>query len=250
LAALAALGATLSGAALGERVQRGNLIVSLDGQLSPLKLPRDRAVPVSVRLKGGLQTNDGELLPRVTRIELGLPGKGVLSTRGLPTCSQRRLRDTTSEQALANCGSALVGNGSLAADVLLPNQKPFEIVAELLAFNGRVGGRRAVIVHAYARKPPTVVVLPFIVRQRDGRLGTALVADLPPALGPWPHFARFQLTLSRRYNYGGRERSFISASCPVGRRSTAGFFSLARATFTLAGGRQISTDIARSCRAR
>ena len=94
LAALALLGGMAAGLAHGERTQHGNLIVSLDGGFAPLKLPRDRPAPVAVRLVGGLQTGDGELLPRVTRIELGLPGQGVLSTTGLPTCSRRAARPT------------------------------------------------------------------------------------------------------------------------------------------------------------
>ena len=73
----------------GEQRERGNLGGSLDGSLSPLSLPRDRPAPVAVRLEGGLRTDDGSLLPRVERIELGLPRQGVLDTRGLPTCSPR-----------------------------------------------------------------------------------------------------------------------------------------------------------------
>jgi hypothetical protein len=250
LLVLALLGGLLAGLAHGERTQYGNLIVSLDGGLSPLQLPRDHLAPVAIRLDGGLQTADHKLLPRVTRIELDLPGQGVLSTKGLPTCSRRRLRYTTDVEALRNCRAALVGRGRIDADVVLPNQPPFGLSAHLLAFNGRVGGQPAVILHAFAARPPTVVVVAFLIRRRAGRFGTALVADIAPALGPWPHFAHFELTLSRRFTYGGHARSYISASCPVPPRFTAGFFSFARATYTLAGGRRVSTSIARGCRAR
>jgi hypothetical protein len=250
LAALA-LAATLGpGLARGERSQQGNLIVSLDGGLSPLKLPRDRLAPVAVRLEGGLRTADGSLLPRVTRIALGLPGQGVLSTRGLPTCDGRRLRNAKPAEALAACGPALVGHGRLEAQVVVPNQAPFTIRARLLAFNGHVGSHRAILLHAFSASPPTVSVLPFLIRPGSGRFGTALVGNLPAALGPWPHFARFEMTLSRRYDYRGRSRSYLSASCPIPPRFTAGFFSFARADLTLAGGRTIGTGIARGCRAR
>ncbi len=249
LAALALLAALGAGLARGERSQQGNLIVSLDGNLSPLKLPRDRPAPVAVRLTGGLQTADRTLLPRVTRIELGLPKQGVIDTRGLPTCSQRRLRNTKPFEALAACRPALVGRGELEAQVRVPNQAPFEIHARLLAFNGRVGGSRAVLLHSYASSPPTVAVIPFLIRRRGGRLGTALVGNLPAALGPWPRFASFEMTLARRYVYRGESRSYLSASCPIPRRFTAGFFSFASVTLTLAGGREISTGIPRSCRA-
>jgi hypothetical protein len=234
----------------GERTQYGSLIVSLDGSLSPLSLPRERPAPVTVRLRGALSTTDDAQLPRVTGIELGLPRGGVLSTKGLPLCSVLRLTNTSHAKALRQCGAALVGRGRIEADVLLPNQRPFRIHAPVLAFNGRVRGRRAVLMHAISKSPPVAVVVPFVVVRKPGRFGMALVADLPSYLGPWPHFARFDLTLSRRYRYRGHPRSYLSARCPIPPRWTAGFFSLAKATFTLAGGRRVSTGIARSCRAR
>jgi hypothetical protein len=240
----------VAGLAQGERTQQGNLIASLDGGFAPLTLPRDHRVPVAVHLEGGLQTTDGSLIPRVTRLELGLPAQGALTTRGLPTCPPRKLHDATPEAALAICRSALVGHGQLQAEVLVPNQEPFTIHASLLAFNGQIGQRRAVILHAFSADPPAVVVLPFVLRLRRGRFGTVLAATLPPSLGPWPHFAHFDMDFFRRFVYRGHERSFVSASCPLPPRFTAGFFSFARATYTMADGRQISTGIARGCRAR
>jgi hypothetical protein len=245
LAALA-----LAGIAAGERVQRGDLIVTLDGRFAPLALPRNHPAPVSVQLDAGLQSADGSTLPRVTRVELGIPGQGVIATRGLPTCSPRSIRNTTTAKALETCGAALVGTGRMVAQVKIPSQPAFAVHARLLAFNGRVGGHRAVIVHGIAVRPPTTVVVPFVVRHRSGRFGTALIAHLPPTLGPWPRFAHLQMDLYRRYVHAGVRRSYLNASCPIPKSNTAGFFSFARATFTLADGREVSTGIARSCRAR
>jgi hypothetical protein len=248
LALLAAL--ALVAVAQGERVQRGNLIVRLDGRFAPLTLPRDHKAPVAVHLEAGLQTADGSILPRVTRVELGIPGQGAITTRGLPTCTPRQLRNTTTEKALALCRSALIGTGRMVAQVKIPNQSPFIVNARLLVFNGKVHGQRAVIVHGISTKPPTVVALPFLIELRSGKFGTVLVAHLPRDLGPWPRFAHFEMDLSRRYVSAGRHLSYLSASCPIPKRFTAGFFSFAKATFTLADGRQVSTGIARSCRAR
>ena len=250
LAALALIGVLTAAVALGERTQYGDLVVSLDGRLAPLELPRERPAPVAIELGGTLSTTDGDALPRVTRIEFGLPGQGVLFSRGLPICPIRSLTDTTQAAALRHCRKALVGNGWIDAEVVLPNQTPFWIHAPVLAFNGRMHGRPAVLMHAISKSPPTVVVLPFVVRRRPGRFGMALIANLSSYLGPWPHFARFELRISRRFRNDGREHSYLSASCPIPPRFTAGFFSFAKATYTLANGRQVSTAIARSCRAR
>jgi hypothetical protein len=248
LALLVAL--AVAGIASGERVQRGNLIVRLDGSFAPLTLPRDRDAPVSVHLEAGLQTADHSILPRVTRVELGVPGQAAITTRGLPTCTLQRLRNTTTARALELCGPALIGTGRMTAQVKVPNQDPFVVQARLLAFNARIHGQRAVIVHGISPRPPTVVALPFLIELRRGHFGTVLVARLPPTLGPWPRFARLEMNLSRRYVYRGRHLSYISARCPIPKRVTAGFFPLAKATFTLVDGRRVSTGILRSCRAR
>ncbi len=236
--------------ASGERQQRGNLVMSLDGELSPLRLPRDRPAPVAVRLAGRLWTEDGSTLPRVTGLELALPRQGVLDARGLPVCSPRRLRYATTAQARAACGPAQVGRGRIDAQIVLPGQEPFAIHARLLAFNGRLGGRPAVVVHGFVAEPATIAVVKFRIRRGNGQLGTRLVAKLPRALGPWPRVASFEMTLSRRFAHRGETRSYLKASCPVPPRLTAGFFSLARASFELVGGQRIGTAIVRGCRAR
>jgi len=40
----------------------------------------------------------------------------------------------------------------------------------------------------------------------------------------------------------------LSASCPIPPRFTAGFFGLARSTYTLVGGRRLGVEIVRGCR--
>lgn len=249
LLALVVLGLLLVALAQGERSQYGTLIVSLGGRLSPLTLPREHATGVAVELEGSLRTADGSPLPRVTRVELGLPRQGVLSTYGLPTCTRRKLLVRSSVDALAACQAALVGHGRVDLTVQVPHQEPFAVHTRLLAFNARVGDRRAVLLHAYTPHPPLAVVLPFFLRHSSHRFGTTLAADLP-ALGEWARVAQFRMVLSRRYVYRDRRRSYLSASCPIPRRFTAGFFSFARIAYRLADGRRVGTAIARSCRAR
>lgn len=250
LIVLAAALVAVTGGAGAEQTQRGVLVSALDGELRPLTLPRDHPAPIAVHLEARLRTADGSLLPRVTSIEIGLPSQGVLSTRGLPVCPAPRIRDTRTGEALAACGSALVGRGRLDALVALPGQGPFPVRARLLAFNSRVGGHRAVLLHAGAANPPTSSVLPLLVGPGSGRFGTALVGRVSAALGPWPRLRRFEITLFRRYEHRGSRRSFLSASCPLPPSLTAGFFSFARASYGFAGGARIATGIARGCRAR
>jgi hypothetical protein len=233
----------------GEEVQRGDLIVSLDGSLSPLTLPRHERAPVAVELAGRLRTTDGTPPPQVSRFELRLPRQARIDGRGLPSCRVPRLEYTTSSEALAACRPALIGRGTLGADVKLPNQSPFPVKARVLAFNSRVGGRPGVVLHAFAGNPPTTIVVPFAIRKGGGRLGTRLVAHLDRALGPWPRITAFDIRLFRRFSHRGRSASYLSASCPIPKGLTAGFFSLAQLSLAFPGGGHVGVGIARGCRA-
>jgi hypothetical protein len=249
--ALLLLAGAFAGLASGERSQYGRLIVWLKGELSPLQLPRQHRAPVSLRVVGGLQMSDRSNLPRVVKVGFAVPGQGVISTRGLPRCSRAQLSGADTDTALDACRSALVGHGQLDAQVVLPGQGPFWIKARLLLFNSRpIDGKQVVLMHAYSSDPPIWAVLPFVIRHEGGWLGTKLSASVPQSLGPWPRLARFRLDLSREYFAGGQRRSFISASCPLPPRATAGFFPLTRVLYTLAGGQGVSTAIIRGCRAR
>src|SRR3954451_16404689 len=168
--ALLALGVLAFAARAGaERAQYGNVIVSVNGGISPRMLPRDKNAPVAVNLSGGVRTSDSSQLPRVNRLKLELGWRGRLNVRGLPVCPAIRLRGRASGQALASCSPSLVGRGSLYAQIYFPGQSPFNIKANLLAFNGRTKvGRRAVLVHAYTNDPPVSFVIPFVVHRSDG----------------------------------------------------------------------------------
>jgi hypothetical protein len=248
--ALALAGALLPAAASAERAQDGSLIVSLNGGVAPLQLPRHREVPVGVHLRGEILTEDGSPLPRVDEVRLELAGPGRLSTHGLPKCPGIRLATASNHQAMHRCGDALVGSGSFEAGVYIPGQGPFTLHGRLLAFNGRAkGGRPAVWMHIFSRDPPISLAVPFVIEPGQGAFKTALVASLPEWIGPYPHLASFDLTLSRRFEYRGKARSYASASCPVPQPFTAGFLAFAQVTYSFEDERQLGVESVRSCRA-
>jgi hypothetical protein len=251
VAAALVLALLAAGLAQGERTQQGDLVVSLDGGISPLELPRHQPAPASLDLSGALYTVDGTPLPRLHQVELAIAARGGIDTRGLPICPKHRLEAATVAGALAACGDALVGHGILDVEVFIHGQEPFEFKASLRAFNGRFrDGARAVWLHIYGPRPPSSFVLDFAVRHRRGSFPTVLVATLPPTLGPLPHLARFEMTFGRRFAYRGQRRSFLNADCPLPRRFTAGLFPFARATYAFPRGHKLSTTIVRGCRAR
>ena len=234
----------------GERAQFGSLIVYLRGGVSPRTLPRYHSTPVSVRLQAGIQTANSVPLPRVKKIRLELAYRGVLDTEGLAVCRRTRLRALDTRHAVAACGAAIVGAGSLYSRVFLPSQPPFGLHFQLLAFNGKTDqGQTAIWVLAYSPNPPVSFVLPFHVRRQSGPFSTVLVSVVPRNVGPWPHFAHFNIVVARRYRYLGRTHSYLRASCPLPPRFTSGLLSLARATFSIADHPDYNVETVRTCRA-
>jgi hypothetical protein len=247
---LAAL-ALFVGTAGAERVQSGHLIASLNGGISPRKLPRHGRAPVAVHLAGRVVTADHSPLPRVNWIRLELAWRGVLDTRGLEVCPRSRLEGTKTRQAVAGCRGAKVGEGRLFATVFLPGEPGLGVAAHLTAFNGRTkAGRHEVLVHAYSSDPPISFVIPFSVHHKSGTFRTVLVALIRRSVGPWPHVSNFDIVVARNFTYRGKRHSYLNASCPVPLGFTAGFLSFARVTYALADGRKLYTEAVRSCRAR
>jgi hypothetical protein len=233
-----------------ERNANGSLIAFLEGGISPRTLPRTQKAPVALRIHGGIHTTQGIPLPRVKRVRLELAYKGELDTLGLPRCPRANLRAADIREALSICGSALVGRGHLYARIFLPYQLPFGLHADLLAFNGRTfQGHPSVWVLAYSPDPPVSFVLPFHVRRGQGAFPTVLVSDIPSNVGPWPHFAQFNIAISRQFRHAGQLHSYLSASCPLPPKFTSGLLSLARATFSIAEGPDLSVETVRTCRA-
>ena len=250
LAAIA-LVALLPGEAGAECGGAGGVVACLDGSIAPRLLPRTRPAPVSVTLSGKIRADAGAPPPRLARIELAFGARGGLDTAGLPRCPRARLRNATSRQALARCGSALVGRGTIEAEVPLNPSDPLLAHARVLAFNGRSGGRPAVWAHAYSASPPVSFVLPFRVFSRgSGAFGTIARAPVAAALGHWPRLRSFELTLGRRYRAGAAARSYLSARCPLPPRFHTLAVPLARATYDFAAGPTISTTILRRCAVR
>jgi hypothetical protein len=243
--------ALMAGPALAERTQTGDLIAFLNGHISPRALPRDHLAPVAISLDAGIQVAEQTPLPRVKKIRLELAWRGTLDTEGLMVCREARLLSVDTRHAMKACGPALVGEGSIFARVFLPNQEPFGLHAKLLAFNGKTRrGEPAVWVLAYSANPPGSVVIPFFVKHQPGPLHTVLVGIIPHSAGSWPHFAHFHMFISRRFAYSGSMHSYMSASCPLPPRFTAGLFLLARATFTVTEGPELTAQTRRTCRTR
>jgi hypothetical protein len=250
LAALALV--LLTTLASAEVVQQGNVRLKVDGSLSPQRLPRSGAAPIAVSVGWQIATTDGAPPPKLQGLSLEINRAGHFDLEGLPVCPYAKIQPASTERALANCKSALVGRGSFAAQIALVGQESYPARGQMLVFNGRQGKKPVLYGQIYSSQPfANSFVITFALKDLGkGTYGTALTATLPPSLRAWGSLTEVQMKLSRRFGYEGKSRSFLSAGCPAPKGFPGASFPLARDSFGFAGGMKLDSTLVRSCKAR
>ncbi len=232
-------------------VRRGPVQVSFDGRLAPKRLPRHGSAPVGIAIDARISATGKGSPPQLRRISIAINRNGHFVSKGLSACRVNQIQPSTTSGALAACGASLVGEGHFSADVKLPEQSPFPSEGKVLAFNGKVNGKPAILAHIYGTQPaPTSAVLPFLLRDGHGTYGTTLEASLPQATGSWGYVTGLKMNLRRRFSYRGKARSFLSAGCPAAPGFPGAVFPLARTSFVFAGGPILVSVLNRTCTAK
>ncbi|HEX3361652.1 MAG TPA: hypothetical protein VHS74_11730 [Solirubrobacterales bacterium] len=241
----------LAAPAPAEVTRQGTLQASFNGGIAPQRLPRDELAPVTVQMGGRITTTDRTAPPKLERIVLEINSHGVLDNTGLPTCSPAKLNSLSSAAAEKACGGALVGHGNVTSRVFLPSQGAFASNGTMLAFNGRIHGRPAVLAQVASEAPlPLTYVIAFAIEKGNGTFGTSLVGTLPPIASDYGYISAFSLALSRRYTVHGVPHSFASASCPAPEGFPGATFPFAKAKYEFAGGISLGATLVRECKAR
>jgi hypothetical protein len=233
--------------ASAETVQKGNVRVAFDGEISPRKLPRTGSAPVRVAVAAKISAAKGATSARLTGIAIAINRYGRLDAAGLPVCRIEDIQPATTEKALRECRDSLVGQGQFAATTTLSKQGAFPSQGKLYAFSGTYKGRPAILAHVYGTEPvPTSFTLPFVISKSKGTFGTVLKARIPASEDSF--ITDITLNLQRSFTYKGQKRSYASASCPAPRGFRAAVFAFARATFAFAKGPRLNSTLTRSCR--
>lgn len=231
--------------------QRRGVRVSFDGKLTPHALPRHGTAPVGIVVDASIGATGGEDPPQLRRISIAINRNGHFASKGLPICRVDQIQPSTTDGALAACRPSLVGEGQFSANVKLPEQSPFPSAGKVLAFNGKVNGKPAILAHIYGTEPaPTSTVLPFLLRKSRGTYGTTLEASLPQATGNWGYVTGLRMSLQRRFSYRGHSRSFLRAGCPAPPGFPSAAFPLAKTSFAFAGSLTLDAVLTRTCKAR
>lgn len=241
----------VGGLARAEVVREGTLQAAFNGNIAPVKLPRTELAPVTVQMSGKITTTDRSTPPKLEQIVLDINSHGVINNKGLPTCSTAKLNSLSSAQAKKTCAGALVGHGNVTSRVSLPGQGAFASNGTLLAFNGKINGKPAVLAQVASGAPlPLTYVIGFEVKKTSGTFGTSLIGTLPPIASEYGYISAFSLSLGRQYTSHGKKLSFASANCPAPGTLPGASFPFARASYEFAEGKSLSSKLVRDCKVK
>lgn len=245
LAALFAFGGVA--ATRAEVAATHDTLIKFNSRILPRSLPRSRLAPVGIRIEGHVKARKNREPAPLTRIQLAIHHAARLNRVGLPVCELRSIDPATSATALAACGSARIGYGRVRAESRFSNGKRFFFNGRTLLFNGRLpNGRPAILIHVFNPKPPSSLVFPFAISHHRGRYGTLLTADVK--ISRWSRITDFKFVLDRRYRYGGKMRSYLSASCPAPAGFSVGISPFVRATLGFGDEVKSNISVVGSCR--
>ena len=232
-----------------ELTQQGALLVGFNGGLSPKTLPRNRPVPVAVKVEGDIKTTQGAPLPQLRTITVAINRAGRLYDGGLPTCNVDAIQPATEAEAQTLCHRSIVGTGHVSLQAHISGQHSFPVEGKLLAFNGpRKHGRKLILAQVYSDDPPGAFVLTFSLKKQPGLFGTVMSTTLPKEAMGWAYLTHFDMTLARTYRHKGVVHSYVSAACSAPAGFPGAVFPFAKASFGFAGGQKLHTTVVRSCR--
>lgn len=237
--ALAALGGS---SALGETVQVGSVLVAFEGEINPLRLPRDKLVPATLRFDGKIATTDETHVPPLKTLALELNRHGELTTDGIPTCTAAQLKTTLTNQAKQVCGDALIGSGNASAEIALPEQAPFNATGPLLIFNSRnARGEEQLLFHVYAHVPaPTTFVT-------VGKIGRNPKTGRPTIAIRIPTIVSGQGSLT---GFDAIFRRIVGIDCPAPNNAPGAVFKFASAGLKFRNGTKVSSTLVRQCKVK
>ncbi|HXF30243.1 MAG TPA: hypothetical protein VN522_01895 [Solirubrobacterales bacterium] len=244
IAALLLLGAAVAVAAQTEpeSFKVGNLNVEIEGGITPTKLPKKEKAPITLQVGGSIKSDDGSHPAALKSLKLEFDKNGELNTKGLPTCTVGKLISTLTAQAKQLCGKALVGTGTVTAEIAFPEQAPFSASGPLLIFNGAPkGGKQVLIFHVHANVPaPTTFVTTAVISKQGGRFGTKAEIAIPTITSGQGSLTGFKAKLGKSWTYKGQKQSLLLAQCPTGSLH-------ARGEFLFADGTKGSGEVVRPC---
>jgi hypothetical protein len=194
----------------------------------PKKLSKTALTPVTLEVttKTGTTTEpNGKPVP-VTEAIIDFDKGASIESKGYPTCDVTKLENVTTEVGLEACKKAKIGGGSATA--LLPSSKGVQ--AEQLtvtAYNGKPqGSKPVVLLQAYGQSPvqTTQVLTGVVTKYNKEGYGPRLTVAVPLIAGGAGALTEFHTSIFKKYNYKGKQRSYVSATCKTKKLKARGKF--------------------------
>jgi len=202
----------------------------LEFSVTPRKLPRSKPQPVRVLIGDEYETGDGSHVPALEELELELDRHLVLDVAGIPICHGGR---EPRGETLDACEDAVVGKGTIEAEVAFPESQLTTVSGELTIYNqGRKPGGADLAAYAHFSAPTnaTLVILIKVRKNTGGRYGWKARAEIPKLDGGSGSITSYSMHLEKR---------IFSATCD-GRM-------LAHAVSTFVDGSSRSETAIRTC---
>src|SRR6188768_3518954 len=98
-------------------VRAGNLVLEVDGDVTPDALPERKFAPMGFWGSAKLSTIDGSHPPALRESVFDGDKDVVVGVEGLPVCRIGQLRAVETKKAEAACGDAILGRGSATVEV-------------------------------------------------------------------------------------------------------------------------------------
>jgi len=238
--------AGVAGAEKATVVRAGNLVLRLNGGVTPKALPKKKPAPVTLRASANVSTVDGSHPPAAKTVTIDFDKHGTIDAKGLPVCRSAQLQARDTKAAKKACPHAIVGHGTTTVQVAFAEQAPFSSTGPLLFFNGGVHhGVTMMYVHAYVNVPtPTAIVTTVKVRKiHRGPYGTEAVATIPKIAGGSGSVTKFNFAIHRIFRRHGKKQSYLTARCGSGH-------FIAHATVKFDDGTSAAGSVLRQCRRR
>jgi hypothetical protein len=212
----------VAGIAIAEKptiIRVGNLVFTVNGGFSPKALPKHEPKGITLNVEGKIQTADGSHPPALKEAVVETDKNGFVNAKGVPVCAGNKLQAQTTDNAKKACPTAIIGEGSAAAEIAFAEQKPIVVPTKLLAFNGGVaGGKTTIYIHAYFSAPVNGAIVTTVKIQKihNGRFGLKSVATIPPLAGGAGSAVNFKLKFHRTFTYKGKKQDYFLLQCPDG----------------------------------
>jgi hypothetical protein len=222
----------------GATVVYKDLVLHAEAAFQPERLPRTGHAPIRFEGELDLSSRSGAQPAALTEATIYFDRDGRLEAAGLPTCDAAEVAALSSAAARQACAGAIVGRGTVEAEVAGAT-----LVAPLTIFNGPAeAGHPTAVLHAPFGAPANQVFsIPVPIERIPGPYGYRVALRVPPLAAGVGSLTRIQVALGREYRAAGVRRSYISARCSNNLLHVRGHFAFADGTV-------VDGNIERYCR--